>query len=87
VGSGSLALVETVEQVGIDPDSVEPLWVQLTDVIRDAIESGELHGRIPSAVQLGRMYGVSRDTALHALGQLQDEGLVVSRRGHGSFTV
>ncbi len=84
---GSLALVETVEAVGIDPDSADPLWLQLTTAIRDAIESGELHGRIPSAVQLGQRYGVSRDTGLRALTELQSEGLIRSHRGRGSFTV
>jgi DNA-binding GntR family transcriptional regulator len=75
------------ERTAIDPDSPDPLWLQLAAVLRDAIERGELVGRIPSAVQLGRTWQVSRDTALHAISQLQGEGLIVSQRGRGSFVV
>jgi DNA-binding GntR family transcriptional regulator len=69
----------------LDHDSPVPLWEQLAGRLRTEITSGRLTGRVPSAAALARAYGVSRDTALKALGQLAAEGLTVARRGRGTF--
>jgi GntR family transcriptional regulator len=69
----------------LDPDSPDPLWQQLADLLRADIAEGRLTGRVPSAAALGIAYHVSRDTALKALGQLASEGLTVARRGRGTF--
>lgn len=70
----------------LDLDRPEPIYVQLAAILRAQMEHGELTGRIPSAVQLGRQYGCSRDSALHAIGVLAAEGLVVTVHGRGTFT-
>jgi DNA-binding GntR family transcriptional regulator len=69
----------------LDHDSATPLWEQLADRMRDEITSGRVTGRVPSAAALAQNYGVSRDTALHALAQLRAEGLTESRHGRGTF--
>ena len=69
----------------LDHDSPVPLWEQLAGRLRADITEGRLTGRVPSAAALARAYGVSRDTALKALGQLAAEGLTVARRGRGTF--
>jgi DNA-binding GntR family transcriptional regulator len=75
--------VSTVPE--LDHGSPVPLWEQLAGRLREEITSGRLTGRVPSAAALARSYGVSRDTALKALGQLAEEGLTVGRRGRGTF--
>jgi DNA-binding GntR family transcriptional regulator len=69
----------------LDHDSPVPLWEQLANRLRADITAGRLAGRVPSAAALARAYGISRDTALRALGQLASEGLTVARRGRGTF--
>jgi GntR family transcriptional regulator len=71
----------------LDPDDPVPLYQQLAGLLRVAIRSGELAGRMPSAVQLGEQYETSRDTVLRALAILKAEGLVTTSHGRGSFTV
>lgn len=55
--------------------------------LRGKIESGELRPgeQVPSASAICETYGVSRNTALRALGVLQDEGLIRVEQGWGSF--
>jgi DNA-binding GntR family transcriptional regulator len=64
-----------------------PLWAQLAGALRADIEAGTLSGRVPSARALAAAYSVSRETAVRALRALADEGLTVSVRGRGTFTV
>jgi DNA-binding GntR family transcriptional regulator len=71
----------------LDPGDPRPLWQQLAGIIRGQIERGELTGRVPSAVALARRYQCSRDTSLRALATLQQEGLIISTVGRGSFVV
>jgi DNA-binding GntR family transcriptional regulator len=68
----------------IDRDSGEPPWMQLRDILRAAILSGELTGRLPSARTLGqRNDGMAVNTVTKALMALRAEGLVESRKGWG----
>jgi DNA-binding transcriptional regulator YhcF (GntR family) len=68
----------------IDRDSGEPPWMQLRDILRAAILSGELTGRLPSARTLGqRNDGMAVNTVSKALFALRDEGLIESRKGWG----
>ncbi len=67
--------------------SEEPLYHQVLQEIRRRVESGEwVQGsKVPSERQLSEMLGVSRITVRHALRLAADEGLVVQRRGVGTF--
>jgi GntR family transcriptional regulator len=73
--------------VALDPSSDRPLFRQLADVLRAEIRSGKRPGgsQLPTESEFQARYGVSRTTARGALRLLETEGLVVTRRGHGSF--
>ena len=64
-----------------------PLYVQLANVLRAMIESGELQPRVPlpSESYLQQEQGVSRGTVRMAVAILRDEGLVVTIGGRGTF--
>jgi GntR family transcriptional regulator len=82
-GPAMIATLDTVPP--LDHDSPVPLWEQLADLLRTEITERRLTGRVPSAAALAMRYGVSRDTAMRALGVLAAEGLTVARRGRGTF--
>jgi DNA-binding GntR family transcriptional regulator len=71
----------------LDPEGPVPLYAQLADVLRGQIEAGDLavNRPVPSELTLQQTYGVSRDTARHALKVLREAGLVVTIRGKGTY--
>ena len=71
----------------LDGESEIPLHRQLMTVFRDAILSGKLQPgeRVLSSRELCAHLGISRNTALTALGQLQAEGYIVTVQGSGTF--
>jgi GntR family transcriptional regulator/MocR family aminotransferase len=72
----------------INPDMTgRPAHARISERIRVAIASGALaqKARLPSSRTLARDLGVARNTVDEALGQLVAEGLIVRRRGAGSF--
>lgn len=70
----------------LSPYEAEPLHRQLYHHLRTAILEGRLPpgSRIPSSRVLSETLGVSRNTAVAAIAQLQDEGHVESLRGSGT---
>jgi GntR family transcriptional regulator len=71
----------------IDHEAGEPVWIQLTRILRDQIERGDIpRGRLlPSIRTLMQTYGVSDGTVKRALGQLREEGLIKTIVGRGSY--
>ena len=72
----------------INPDMTgRPAHARISERIRGAISSGALaqRARLPSSRTLARDLGVARNTIDEALSQLVAEGLIVRRRGAGSF--
>ena len=71
----------------IDRESVVPPWRQLADLLRERIASGEyrLGARIPSAASLAQEFDLAPVTVRKAIVQLQDEGLLVSQVGWGTY--
>ena len=72
----------------IDPgQSGRSAYVRIADRLRAAIASTALRpdARLPSSRTLARDFGVARNTVDEALDQLVAEGLIVRRRGVGSF--
>ena len=65
----------------------KPLYIDLADSIRARIASGEYAPgtRIPTEVELEKLYGVSRITVRKAMELLVNDGAVVRRRKVGSF--
>lgn len=72
---------------GLDPDDNRPPYQQVATAVRDLIGAGEFGpgAKLPKHEELIETYGVSLGTVKRALGLLQDEGLIVSRRGEGAF--
>ena len=64
-----------------------PKYRQIADDLRRRIGSGELRAgqRLATERELCRCYGVERVTARRALSLLQDDGLISTRPGIGSF--
>lgn len=65
----------------------QPLYRRIGDELKARIEAGEYGpgDRLPSELELARLYGVSRITSRQALDLLGAEGLLVRRQGMGSF--
>lgn len=71
----------------IDVEDSRPPWVQLADILRAQIKSGEITGRVPSERTLHETYGLAPVTIRKAIRALRDEGLVETRDGWGTFIV
>lgn len=73
----------------IDPEGPEPLYAQVAAILRAQIEDGTLpvDRPVPSITTLVQTYGIARGTAIHALGVLEEEGLVRVVQGRGTFVV
>lgn len=64
-----------------------PIHVQLENLIRDKIASGEyvMGGPLPSERKMAEAYGINRLTVRAALKNLQKEGLITTIQGKGNF--
>ena len=64
-----------------------PLYAQLVGIIKGHISSGALAvgALMPSESELCRALDISRNTVRQAIGELEEEGLVVRKRGKGTF--
>jgi GntR family transcriptional regulator len=73
--------------VSIDPGSEVAPYLQLAQILRDQIRSGELPqgARLPSIIDLSETYGIARTTAHKSLRVLVDERLVVVSKGRGMY--
>ena len=71
----------------IDFHGKKPSYQQLADHIRAAIAAGEYEPReaIPSLKQLVQMTGLAQGTVQHAIKVLEQEGLVYTVSGRGTF--
>ena len=66
-----------------------PLYYQLETILRRRILVGDFSpdAHLPSEEALGQEYDVSRITVRQALASLERDGLIVRRRGKGTFVV
>src|SRR5690349_14809061 len=71
----------------IDPTSDRPVFKQIADGLRTAIQSGELEpgARLPSEQKLIDDYRVARGTIRQAVNLLRSEGLVRTEHGRGTY--
>lgn len=74
-------------ELHIDPHGKTPAYLQLAGQIRQAIHAGEYQPRdaIPSLKQLIGQTGLAQGTVQHAIQVLEDEGLVYTVSGRGTF--
>jgi GntR family transcriptional regulator len=70
----------------VDADLPEPVYQQLAGILTRRIRSGEWRsGPLPSVKGMQQDYGVGRDTVLHALRLLRDDGLIFTVPKRGSY--
>jgi GntR family transcriptional regulator len=72
--------------IDVDPRSGVPIYVQIVEQVRHAIEVGGLEPgeRLPTVRRLAQDVTVAPNTIVKAYGELQREGLVESRPGVGT---
>ncbi|MEH0983350.1 GntR family transcriptional regulator [Micromonospora sp. CPCC 205556] len=70
----------------IDPRSHTPVYVQLADLLRERIESGELPpgASVGSETRLVQEFGIGRDAVRMAIALLRSEGVVTTSRPMGT---
>ena len=74
-------------QLGEYRNKAVPLYVELANVMRQRIRTGEFAtgDRLPTLADLQRDWGVSRVTARQAMDMLDSEGLIERGSGRGTF--
>jgi DNA-binding FadR family transcriptional regulator len=85
--------VRQVLRIGLVSEAREPLTQaprlgdHLSSRISDLIDRGEFgdEGRLPSELALADRFGVSRPVVREALSRLRSRGVIVSRKGSGSY--
>jgi GntR family transcriptional regulator len=77
------------ELVSLNPNSGVPIYVQLVQQLRRAIEVGSLEGRqkLPTVRELSQELGIAPNTVVKAYGELRRVGLVESRPGVGTLVI
>src|SRR6202451_2737277 len=71
----------------LQPESRDPLYIQLRDQLRSLVHAGDLRpgDRIPASRELATMLGVHRTTVANAYAELESEGLIQGHVGRGPF--
>lgn len=71
----------------LNDESLIPLYQQLVEEIKQAIESGKYkqEERIPTEIELSETYGVSRITVRRAVDELCTEGYLIKKQGKGTY--
>jgi len=79
--------LDAIHTISLEPDTDEPLYLQLYGAIRDAVLARRFEPgtKLPSSRSFARTLGVSRNTVISAYDQLTDEGFLVRRTGSGSY--
>lgn len=67
--------------------TLQPIYVQLENLIRDKISQGEypVGSPLPSERKMAETYGINRMTVRAALKNLQKEGIIKAEHGRGYF--
>lgn len=73
------------QQAGYIPP--KQIYEQVADQIRHAIRTGKFppNSRLPAERELAALFKVTRPHVREAIGALQNEGLVLTRRGSGTY--
>jgi GntR family transcriptional regulator len=79
--------IPVFERARIADGGRAPLYLKLKRLVTDAIAQGKLCDRdaIPGERDLARMLGISRVTVRKAFADLVAEGILIQRRGSGTF--
>lgn len=73
--------------MAINKENRLPLYCQLSDIIKEKIESGEWseHYKLPAERELCELYDVSRATVRQAMQDLEVNGYIYKSHGRGTF--
>lgn len=76
-------------QWSVDVSSPAPLFAQVAECVRTAIDRGSLTAgdRLPAAREVADALDINIHTVLHAYQSLRDEGLIELRRGRGAVVL
>jgi GntR family transcriptional regulator len=82
-------MVLIMDRTTLDIEDRDPLYVQLAEILRARIRSGELPPRraLPSKKTLTQEYGISGRTVDSAMDILRTEHLIETRPGKGLYVV
>lgn len=71
----------------LEPEEVSPLYHQIKENITRQVVAGRWlsNHALPSETELCNHFGVSRGTLRRALGDLENQGLIIRRQGRGTF--
>ena len=71
----------------LSADNNIPLYFQLESLIKRCISSGLIKAgdMLPSEAELCKAFSISRTTVRQAIGELEEEGLVLRHQGKGTF--
>ncbi len=71
----------------IDPENPIPKYIQIGSWIKELIQSGRFDkdGRLPSEVELAQICNVNRNTLRQAISELTAAGILVKKKGFGTF--
>lgn len=71
----------------IDPTSYKPLYLQISEILRNQIKSGTYHpgDLLPSENDLTDQFPVSRNTVQRAIEDLVRDGLAIRVQGKGTY--
>lgn len=74
-------------KIKLDHNSPIPLHIQIEEQIRVAIKGDEYQGgkKLPNEMDLSKQLGISRSTLRQSLNKLMIEGLLVRKKGVGTF--
>jgi GntR family transcriptional regulator len=86
-GSDTLRSLSSLDIAKLDRASPIPLWFQISELLRRAIEDEQLKpgDRLENELELSLQFGVSRPTVRQAIQALAQKDLVVRRRGVGTI--
>ncbi len=73
--------------IRIEPSSAVPVYRQIVDQVKHQIANGTLRAgdRMPSVRELARQLPANQNTVLKAYDLLSREGLLIRKRGDGTF--
>jgi GntR family transcriptional regulator len=75
------------QQMNLDRESHQPLYLQLKGVLQELVDAGQLRpgDRIPSEFEFAQLHAVSRMTARRAIDELVMNGTLFRQQGKGTF--
>jgi GntR family transcriptional regulator len=80
-------MVVPTAREGIDFSSPMPYYVQLMQLLKSKIDNGDwpAGNQLPGEPELCNLYGISRTVVRQALGEMEQQNLIVRRKGKGTF--